>query len=737
MRSGALLLAGCLGLASTGAAQDNGTLIGRVLEEGSRAPIPSAAIRVTGTVLLAFSDRLGNFEVRAVPAGRQRISIERIGYAPREVSVVITPGGRDNLEVLLTPRPVAIGGVVAAVTKRELSLRDAPVSVSVLEERDIRRRVPEDVAEAVEYAPSVQFVGEQLNVRGSSGYSRGTGTRVMLLIDGIPANSGDSGALNWDMIPLTEVERIEVVKGAGSALYGTSALGGVVNVVTRAPPDEPTTRFRLRAGFYDDPPYRQWMWASRTLGFGSVEAAHGRRVGALRLWVRGGRSLDDSFRENDDSKRSNVALSLAAGDDADTLSLFGTWARERHGAAILWCARGECEDANSLAFQPLRVPTLALDDRTRSDKARLHLTHRRSWGPRLSSFERFSFQRNDWETDFGDRLFGAVADRYGAELRAGWRTASWAFLIAGVEGAYTDVDATLFGRHDLTDVAGFLQAELGVTGWLSLTAGARSDLRLVDGGSFSDPASSQLSPRAGMVIAPDPGTRVRASLGRGFRAPTVAELFTATEVGGFQVIPNPDLDSERSWAGEVGVQRLILPWLSLDIAGFFFDFEELIEADTVIAPSGAIEVRFGNLPEASIQGIEASGRISLFGDRLHGQLGWTYLDSESRDPASGATRPLPYRPEHLLTATGGVRIGGLDLGADYRFASAFDRVQVFTDETFDPRVPMRVLDLRLAYRIGRQTFRFMVDNALNYAYTTIERNLEPIRHYSLAAELEF
>jgi len=735
---GALVAAAALLMLTTGgAAQQGGVVVGRVIEEGTQSPVASAAIRVVGTVLLTFADDSGRFELRGVPAGRRELSVERIGFTPRNIEVVVNPGGRHSVEIALTPRPVAVGGVVAAVTKRQLSLRDAPVSVSVLEQREIRSRLPTDVADVVQYAPSVQFIGEQLNVRGSSGYSRGTGARVMLLVDGIPANSGDAGSLNWDMIPLTEVDRIEVVKGAGSALYGTSALGGVVNVVTRPPPEVATTRVRLRTGFYDDPPHSEWIWASQTLVFGSVEAAHGRRLGPLRLWARGGRTLDDGYRENDDSKRTNAALSLGLGDAADTLSLFATWARERHGAAILWCTRGECDDADSLAFQPLRVPGPALDDRTRSDKTRFHLTHRRRWSDSFDSYERLSFQRNDWETDFGTALVGAVANRYGAELRTGWRPVSWLFLITGTEGAYTEVDASLFGAHDLTDLAGFAQAELGITSWLSLTAGTRADVRLVDGGSLSDPYSSQISPRAGLVFAPDALTRVRTSFGRGFRAPTVAELFTATEVGGFQVIPNASLEPERSWAGEVGLQRLVLPWLSVDVAAFFYDFEDLIEADTTLTPGGAIEVTFGNLPEATIQGVEAIGRISLLGDRLSGQVGWTYLDAETTDPATAKTRPLPYRPDHLVSASGSVRLGRFDVGADYRFASAFDRVQVFTDERLDRRVPMRVLDLRASYRIGRQTFRFMVDNALNYAYTTIERNLEPIRHYTLAAEIEF
>jgi iron complex outermembrane receptor protein len=735
----------CLGLglwlALPAAAQESGVVSGRVVDAATGTPVSTAAVRVVGTVLLTIADDSGRFELRGVPPGRRRLWVERIGYAPRELEISVSAGARAELEIALEPRAVALGSVVVAATKRELSTRDAPVSVAVLEDDELRLRVPATVADAVAYAPSVQFVGENINIRGSSGYSRGTGTRVLFLLDGVPANAGDSGGINWDIVPLTEVSRVEVVKGAGSALYGTSALGGVVNVVTAEPPERPITRVRLRGGFYDDPPQSEWIWANQTLGYYSAEASHGRHLGPLGVWLRGGWGTDDGFRENGDLERMNAALRLRLGGAADTLSLFGSWAREDYGAPIVWCTRGQCDDPNGLAFQPLRVPDDARDDRTRSDKGRIHLTHRRRWSGPLSSFGRLSFQRNDWESDFGDQLVWALADRYGGELRLGWQTASWLFLTLGAEGAYTDIESNLFQGvgeeasdtdYDIRELAVFAQGELGLGSWVTLTAGVRTDIWRARGDTLADPSTSELSPRLGLVIAPDALTRVRASVGRGFRAPSASELYTATRVAGFEVERNPSLQPEQSWAGEVGIQRLLTSWLLLDVAGFYYDFEDLIEGDTLFS-EGAIKIRFQNLPKARVAGLEALARISLFRERLQGHVAYTFLDTE--DISTG--EPLAYRPEHLLTASGTLLFRGLEIGVDYRYASAFERVQVFTGPRLDALVPMRELDVGLAYRLGRQTLRFMVDNALNYAYTTIERNLQPIRRYTAALELEF
>jgi outer membrane cobalamin receptor len=169
------------------------------------------------------------------------------------------------------------------------------------------------------------------------------------------------------------------------------------------------------------------------------------------------------------------------------------------------------------------------------------------------------------------------------------------------------------------------------------------------------------------------------------------------------------------------------------VAGFYYDLSDFIEADTVGTSEGGIVIQFENLPKATIAGVEAIAVMSFLRDRLLGQVAYTYLHTENDETG----RPLAYRPSHMVTATGTLIIWGLELGADYRYASPYDNVKVFTDTRTDAIVALNVLDFRLAYRFGRQIIRFMVDNSTNYAYTTIERNMEPIRRYTLALEFQF
>src|SRR5205823_11442507 len=144
---------------------------------------------------------------------------------------------------------------------RALGRRDeSATSVAVMNDTDLARRAVATVDEAVNRAPGVLLLNGQVNIRGSSGFVEGLGSRVLLLVDGVPANQGDRGGIDWDMVPLVDVERVEVVKGAGSSLYGSAAFGGVVNLITHDVPVGWHGRLRATGGAYANPPSEAWTF---------------------------------------------------------------------------------------------------------------------------------------------------------------------------------------------------------------------------------------------------------------------------------------------------------------------------------------------------------------------------------------------------------------------------------------------------------------------------------------------
>src|SRR5438477_642203 len=92
------------------------------------------------------------------------------------------------------------------------------------------------------------------------GHVQGLNSRVLLTVDGVPMNQGDRGGIDWDLLAVDEVESVDILKGAGSSLYGSAALGGVVNVTTRDVPSGLHSRVRLTGGVYADPPYAIWQF---------------------------------------------------------------------------------------------------------------------------------------------------------------------------------------------------------------------------------------------------------------------------------------------------------------------------------------------------------------------------------------------------------------------------------------------------------------------------------------------
>ena len=105
-------LALALGTAVAAQAQGTGVVAGQVVEADSREPVATAAVRVIGTVIVAFADDDGHFELRAVPAGPQRLAVERIGYAPLRLDVDVPAGGRVEIEIQLEAQAVAVGELV-------------------------------------------------------------------------------------------------------------------------------------------------------------------------------------------------------------------------------------------------------------------------------------------------------------------------------------------------------------------------------------------------------------------------------------------------------------------------------------------------------------------------------------------------------------------------------------------------------------------------------------------------
>jgi iron complex outermembrane receptor protein len=750
MRPGALA---ALCLVPVGAAAQTGVVHGIVRGSDGRA-LPQALVQELRSSVQAYTDTLGAYRL-ALARGVAIVRIELIGYARRvdtlrldadslrhDVTLQKLPGILLHEEPLPPPVVVddtsphtpidtfALKPVVVTGAKRSQLLEDAFTSVAVVAPEQLAARAVNTVDEAVDKAPGVQFLNGQVNIRGSTGYVQGLGSRVLLLVDGVPANQGDRGGINWDLVPASEIERVEVVKGAGSALYGSAAMGGVVNLITREMQSGTHGSLRATGGIFADPPYPQWSFRTDPGLQQRIDGYISHGFDRVAVGLGAGYHHSDGYREQDARDRWNVSAKgrWRSADLLTTLDLSGAWTHDEFDVPLFWCVSGRCSDTRGESYQPFRVDSGGLGDHTVSRKGYAHAVLQRTPSERLRWQARGSWLRTRFTDHQRAGDDASVANRLGVEVRGevhppGDRVVT----TVGVEGTRADVASNFFGNHTQGEYAAYGESERRF-GNARATVGARMDFLAVDGGGLT----GVLSPRIGAVFHTALGA-TRASAGRAFRAPSIAERFVNTVVSGLTVVPNPALTPETAWSFELGQHTRVGP-VEADLAAFWTEADDLIEPAFVIdTVADTSYIQFQNLTRARLAGLDFAATVTPL-PNFSGTVGYTFLYARELAQPGRPARALAFRPRHLVTLTADYGAGPATFGADFRFMSRMERVELFDGDT---RVAAKVLDLRAAVTRGAWSGRLLVTNALNYIYTLVPRTLAPVRTVSLTLSWEY
>ncbi len=705
------------------------TLRGRVTDEAG-VPLISANVALRGTVLGSATDVEGRYRIAAIPPGRPLVlSCSMIGYSTFSVTLTLQAGEERVLDITLKESSISTGEVIVTAGKHAQSLEEVPVSVSTWDARDIQERGITSLDNALRRIPGVNITEDQINIRGSSGYSRAVGSRVLLLVDGAPVLAGDAGEVKFDAVPMFNVERIEVVKGAGSALYGSSALGGVINVITTEP-RESMLRVRAHAGAWDEPRHDQWIWwGSGAQWMAGMDAMYGDARGPLAYSIAGGLRRDQGYRQLDDNTEWNLnGRAWYRFSPERNLSVSSSYSSNERGNWVFW---------RDLAHAMQPPADKDLTERVHSTKWHSTALYRVTHGPRFASTSRLSVYRTAFDTESDTSDFSlrpsdkvqSTAMQASAEWQGTWAMSRDQLLTFGSELSYSWVDARIYGQRDGYGVALYAQDDVALGERLHLSAGARFDATSID----TLETDMQVNPRLGIAWKPWNETTVRASYGWGFRSPSIAERFATASSGGIITKPNPTLQAERSTSYEFGIRRT-LPWATvLDAAVFWNDYSNL-EEPTVDPADG--RVVFRNITEARIRGYELTFESEPWG-LFYCSAAYTYLFPE--DLSDGSV--LKYRPRHLLYVAAGLHWGAFRFGVDARYVSrmeTLDKELTIVIPDADRRVATYVTDLRLSWSGAFMGLPLrctaLVDNVFNYHYTEVIGNLSPIRHYRLMVE---
>lgn len=530
--------------------------------------------------------------------------------------------------------------IVVTATQREQAVRDVPAAASVVSREEIEAAGADSVLSAVRETTGIGLLGQSVAGRKTMSLRGMDGKHTLYLVDGLRVINTDDWVghsdFQYDWTPVDGIERIEVVRGPMSVLYGSDALGGVVNAITRRPG-------------------AQWHGSARLAGR-SAGGAGGGSSAAGGVYLAGG--LGDSLRMALSATRLHRSP-LALEEDPGVSEIEGTDLQSGH---LL------------LSWQPLAAHTIDFEHRV-SDEERTRKQVRSglyygdtydidrsqsvvTWNADWSGV---STRLRAWESDFAvtNSRTGGVAptrpqsmDERGVDGRVALAVGDMQFLTVGFDQrTETMKNAGLRGGEDDADFkALYVQDEISLRPDLLLTVGVRRDRHSIFGG--------ENSPRAYLVWHANEAWTVRGGYGEGFRAPTLKQASSSYEgaEGPHTFYGNGDIRPETARSREIGVvyARGAIDW---ETTAFRTDVTDLITTREIARIGARRFYVYDNIDAARVDGVETALRVDL-GRGFEAGVSAQWLDTE--DKATG--KPLNARPDHLLNARLGWRQGAWSAG---------------------------------------------------------------------------
>lgn len=701
-----------------------GSISGRITDTNDQ-PLAEVNVIITGTVTGTSTDSLGYFKFSDLRRGNYIIEASIIGYKKFISDTLLVNNNNITLNIMLTEMPVQSEQIVVTAGKYAQRISELPVSASIITSKDISERNVQSLDYAMRYAPGVTINLDQVSIRGSSGYSRGAGTRVLVAMDGIPFYTEDTGEIIWEILPTTEISRVEIIKGASSSLYGSTAIGGVINIITKDIPDHPYTYLKTYLGSYDKPSYKEWDWSGQYRPFNGITFTHSNSINNFGYTVSAMRTENSSYKQSDYLKRYTGFLKTVYNiNNLNSLTFFATGVNQNHGNFLYW------RDSRH-ALQP---PAADEGQHVTSNRYMLGLIYKTIFSQDFFITLRTSYYNTHWKDETAS-MDDSRAQLLRSEVQSTNQLSHNLILVSGVEATTGKVKSNIFSNPTSKGFGIYSQADYKLPFPLSISLGARYDYSKLDTlKSYSD-----FSPKIGFNYRVSENTILRASAGKGFRAPTLAEAYTSTSASGITIKANPALGPEHNYTFEFGIGQTLLNDNLLDAAYFQSEYYDFIEPG--VDPKDGL-VQFTNVTRARLQGVEVNLNLNVIPNIIEFNADYMYLWARDIEKKMS----LKYRPRNLLYASLNYFWDEFEFGADFRFWSKiealdFELVDLGVVPDGDKRVPVYVLDLRGTYNTNLLSIPVRVNlnakNIFNYNYIEIIGNLSPIRNFSLSLEVMF
>jgi outer membrane receptor protein involved in Fe transport len=541
--------------------------------------------------------------------------------------------------------------VVSASTKREQKLDDVPLTLSVIPAEELAGTGQFTLCDAIQYFPGLEC--RRGAMRKAAVSVRGLGSnflsnRMLLLIDGRPATDPWTGQFYADeTTPLANLKQLEVIRGPGSALYGSSAFSGVINLLTRDADD------LIAKG-------RRWGVDARVLA-GQYATARtmltaAGRVGPVSGLVdyyfyrsNGAQLLSDPKKgivdENEGSQVHQVTGKLAVnkGKTSAGIDVGYNWSELGRPGGVAVSAVGNCGRCHYTPKDREQVQQFWFN---------AHLDQRvtkwfRLYGQVYGNWKRREVTLDNTITQDPEQALGKRR-RVGAELRALFSHKYVNVTIGGDvkfdEANSKNILPTLVPGDINQRIYGvFADAEVRPIAKLIIGAGVRYDYYDIPAKLWAA-SSSQVSPRASIVHHAIPQLTLRANYGRAFRAPSLVELAINQQMYAATLVGNPFLRAETVDTAEAALDAWpYKQYLRLTLTGFYNRANNLINQEQI----GGSTSQFQNIGTATAAGVEAEAAAQIPQIEASFDVGYQYLYTQASTTADGVG-PLDYAPQHRV-----------------------------------------------------------------------------------------
>ncbi len=713
------------------------TIKGKVFDGSTKEPLIGVNIVLdnkTGTT----TDVNGKYSMVLKP-GDYKITYKYIGYSPEVDEITIHDGDVHNMDIFLKVEIHTINEIVVSAGKFEQKLSDVTVSLEVIKPARIESMNTTNLDDAINHIPGVDISGEQPSIRGGSGYSYGAGSRVLVLVDDLPLLSPASGDPKWDFLPVENISQIEVLKGASSALFGSSALNGVINVRTAFPENYPVTKVSTSTGIYMQPERQELIWNKNSPKlFTSFLFLHSRKIGNLDLVIGMQLLSDAGYRANEFEKHGRVNTNLRyrfKKIEGLSVGMNINYMYFDKMDFFLWHSADSAYNQNPSALSDVEGTRINVDPYISFYSKNGHKFNLRS-----------RYYHEDY-TNLFDAGKNSFADLYYGDFQYQKFILDNLNLTAGTTVQYAEVKANLFGNHYSSNIAFYSQCDKKIKKF-SISAGLRAEYSQVD----STQTVSQFNlkyknkniefpffpvARLGVNYQAAEYTFIRASYGQGYRFPSIAEMYTTTSIGGLNIFPNNTLKPELGESVELGVKQgvKISNWSGyFDVAGFYTRYQNMMEYTFgIYKPTNRRFPKFPddcgfksiNIGNAEITGVDITlaGEGKLFSFPATLLVGYTYtnpydLNGNNDTTKSTSANILKYRYYH--SAKGDMEVAFHKLVVGFSFVYISNMINI--DKAFEDSIPyvypaVYILPGLKEYRIAHNKGAWVWDARISYEAT--------------------